>query len=163
MFIGAYIFGTSLSYSFETGSLFFLGSAFLWGANDVIVKNKIKHFSPFFLAFGRNFFSLIILFPISVRYIPENLQKFSIEDSFYFLFYGLIVAGTILLLYIAFRYIRTAEATSYLLLSPIITALGAFFIFGERLNTIQLIGGAVILVGLYLMTKKIKHLSTKRS
>ena len=161
MGIGAYLFGTSLSYSFETGSLFFLGSAFLWGANDVIVKNKIKHFSPFFLAFGRNFFSLIILFPISVRYIPENLQKLNMQDLFYFLFYGLIVAGTILLLYIAFRHIRTAEATSYLLFSPIITAVGAFLIFGEQLNTIQLIGGAVIIVGLYLMTQSSRRL-TKR-
>lgn len=154
MGIGAYVFGTSFSYSFEIENLFFLCSAFLWGANDVIVKNKIKHFSPFFLAFGRSFFSLIILFPISFRYIPENLQKLSIEDSFYFLFYGLIVAGTILLLYIAFRHVKTAEATSYLLFSPIITAVAAFFIFGERLSTIQLIGGAIILGGLFLMTKK---------
>ena len=158
MFIGAYIFGTSLSYSFETGSLFFLGSALLWGANDVIVKNKIKHFSPFFLAFGRNFFSLIILFPISVQYIPDNLKKLEIQDIFYFLLYGLIAAGLIILLYSAFKYVKTAEAVSYQLLAPIITGVIAFYIFGERLNTIQLIGGAIILVGLYLMAQSSKRL-----
>jgi len=161
MFVGTYVFSTSLSYSFEIGNLFFLGSAFVWGINDIIVKSKRKNLSPFFLAFGRSFFSLIILFPLSFRYIPENLQKFNIQDSFYFLFYGLIIAGTILLLYIAFRHIKIAEATSYLLFSPIITAVGAFLIFGERLNTIQLIGGAVILVGLYLMTQGSRGLAKR--
>jgi len=151
MGIGAYIFGTSLSYSFEIGNLFFLGSAFVWSINSVIAKSMVKHFSPFFLAFGRNFFSLIILFPISVRYIPDNLKKLEVQDVFYFLLYGLVVAGLILLLYFAFRYIKTAEAVSYQLLSPILTAIMAFLIFGERLNTIQLIGGAIILLGLFLM------------
>lgn len=154
MLVGGSIFATSLFYSFEIGNLFFLCSAFVWGINDIIAKSKTKYFSPFFLAFGRNFFSLVILFPIAIRYVPENLQKLTIQDIFYFLLYGLIVAGLILFLYIAFKYIKTAEATSYQLLSPIITAVLAFFIFGERLNTIQLIGGAVILGGLFLMTKQ---------
>ncbi len=154
MLVGAYIFATSLFYSFEIGNLFFLCSAFVWGINDIIAKNKIKYFSPFFLAFGRNFFSLVVLFPIAIRYVPENLQKLEIQDIFYFLLYGLVVAGLILFLYIAFRYIKTAEATSYQLLSPIITAVIALFIFGERLSIMQIAGGAIILIGLYLMAKK---------
>lgn len=155
MGVGAYLFGTSLFYSFEIENLFFLGSALLWGANDVIVKSKIRRFSPFFLAFGRNFFSLFILLPISFRYIPQNLQKLAIQDIFYFLLYGLVAAGLILLLYTSFKYLKTAEAMSYQLFAPIITAVMAFFIFDEQLNTIQLIGGAVILGGLFLMTKKV--------
>lgn len=153
MFAGAYIFITSFSYSFETTSLFFLGSAFVWGANDVIVRSKIKHFSPFFLAFGRNFFSLCILLPIAIRYVPENLQKVSFENLIYFLIYGLVVAGTILLLYIAFRYVKIVEAISYQTFSPVVAAVSAFFILGERLSGIQIIGGAVILFGLYLTTR----------
>ena len=155
MFVGAIVFGTSLSYSFETGNLLYLGSAFVWSINDVVAKRMVKHFSPFFLAFGRNFFGLIILFPISFRYIPQNLQKLAMQDVFYFLLYGIVVAGLILLLYTALRFIKTAEALSYQLLSPILTATLALLIFGERLSTIQLVGGAFILGGLYLMTKKI--------
>ena len=157
MLVGAYVFATSLSHSFETTNLFFLASAFVWSINSVIAKSMIKkHFSPFFLAFGRNFFSLFILFPLSFRYIPENLQKLAVQDVFYFLLYGLVVAGLTLSLYTAFKYIKVAMALSYQLLSPIITALLAFFIFGERLSSIQLIGGAFILAGLYLMTKSIR-------
>jgi len=156
MLIGGYVFSTSLSYSFEIGNLFFLGSAFVWGINDIIVKSKRKNLSPFFLAFGRNFFSLFILFPLAIQYLPDNLQKLTGQDAFYFLIYGLVVSGIILSLYFALGFIKTAEATSYQLISPIITAVIAFFIFGERLNTIQLIGGGVILTGLYLMTGKIQ-------
>jgi len=163
MGIGAYIFGTSLSFSFEAGSLFFLGSAFVWSINSVIARSMVKHFSPYFLAFGRNLFSLIILFPLSFRYIPGNLEKLAIQDIFYFLLYGLVVAGLILLLYMAFKYIKTAEALSYQLLYPIVTAVLAFFIFNERLNITQLIGGAVILGGLYFMTQASGHLTKRKS
>jgi len=159
MFIGAYVFSTSLSFSFEIGNLYFLGSAFVWGINDIIVKRKRKHLSPFFLAFGRNFFSLLILLPLAIQYLPENLQKLTGQDAFLLLLYGLIVAGIILLLYFAFGYIKTAEALSYQLLSPIITAVIAFYTFGERLNSIQITGGGVILIGLYLMANKNKTTS----
>ena len=158
MLIGGYIFSTSLSFSFEMGSLFFIGSAFVWGINDIIVKRKRKNLSPFFLAFGRNFFSLFILFPLAIQYLPENLQKLTGQDVFYFLIYGLVVSGIILSLYFALGFIKTAEALSYQLFSPIITSIIAFFIFGERLSTIQLIGGGVILVGLYLMAQSSKRL-----
>lgn len=161
MFVGTYVFSTSLSYSFEIGNLFFLGSAFVWGINDIIVKRKRKNLSPFFLAFGRNFFSLFILFPLAIQYLPENLQKLTGQDVFYFLIYGLVVSGIILSLYFAFGYIKTAEALSYQLFSPILTAIIAFYIFGERLNTIQLIGGVVILVGLYLMTQSSRGLAKR--
>jgi len=153
MLIGGYIFSTSFSFSFDIGGLFFIGSAFVWGINDIVVKRKRKILSPFFLAFGRNFFSLLILFPLALQYLPENLQKLTGQDAFLLLLYGLIVSGLILSLYFAFGYIKTAEALSYQLFSPILTASLAFFIFGEHLNTIQLIGGGVILVGLYLMTQ----------
>jgi len=158
MLIGGYIFSTSFSFSFEIGNLFFLGSAFVWGINDIIVKSKVRHSSPVFLAFGRNFFSLFILFPLAIQYLPENLQKLTGQDVFYFLLYGMVVSGLILSLYFAFGYIKTAEALSYQLLSPILTAIIAFFIFGERLNTIQLIGGMVILVGLFLMAQSSRGL-----
>jgi O-acetylserine/cysteine efflux transporter len=151
MGIGAYVFGTSLSFSFEISNLFFLGSAFLWSINSVIARNLTKHFSPFFLVFGRNFFSLFILFPLSLKYIPANLEKITIQDASGFLLYGLVVGGLILGLYFAFRYIKTAEALSFQLISPILTAGIAFYVFGEMLNIAQITGGFIILAGFYLL------------
>lgn len=153
MFGGAYIFATSFSFSFEIGSLFFIGSSFVWGINDIIVKSKRKNLPPFFLAFGRNFFSLFILFPLALQYLPESIQKLTGQDIFYFSLYGLIIAGTIVCLYFAFGFIKTAEATSYQLLSPIITAVIAFIIFGENLSNVEFIGALLILGGLFLMGK----------
>ncbi|EKD65442.1 MAG: hypothetical protein ACD_50C00083G0001 [uncultured bacterium] len=155
MFVGAYVLSTSVSFSFEVGNLFFLGSAFVWGINDIIVKSRIRHSSSFFLAFGRNFFSLFILLPLALQYFPESLQKTTGQDMFLFLLYGLIVAGTIVCLYLAISYLKTAEATSYQLTSPILTAVIAFFIFGEYLSGIEFIGAMLILGGLFLMGKRL--------
>ena len=157
MFVGVYLFSVSFSTYFELGNLFFLGSAFFWGANDIIVKSKLRYFSPFFLAFGRNFFSLPILFLLAREHIIDNLQKVTLHDAIYFLLYGVLSAATVLFLYLAFRHIKTAEATSFQLFSPAITAVGAFFIFGERLSFVQLGGGIIILLGLYLMTRSVRY------
>lgn len=157
MFVGAYVFTGGISLSFKMGNIFFLSAAFVWGVNDVIVRKKVSNLPPLFLSFGRNFFSSIFLLPLAIGFIPQSVAKMSAGSIVYFLVYGFVVAGIILTIYTALKYIKVAEATSFQLLIPIITATISFFILGERLNTIQLIGGAIILGGLFLMTKNSKN------
>lgn len=162
MFIGAFIFTNALFLSFRISNLFFLGSAFVWGLNDVIIKRKTKNFSSFFLSFGRNFFSALFLFPFAFRYIPNNIQKINTGDIFYFLLYGAIVAAIILCLYSALSYIKTAEATSFQLLIPLVTLTVAFFVLGEQMSSSQILGAALILCGLFLITQKNNDNNTLR-
>lgn len=161
MFVGAYVFTGGISLSFKMGNIFFLSAAFVWGVNDVIVRKKVSNLPPLFLSFGRNFFSSIFLLPLAIGFIPQSVAKMSTGSIVYFLVYGFIVAGIILTIYTALKYIKVAEATSFQLLIPIITATISFFILGERLSAIQFIGGAIILVGLYLMTRNSGHLTKK--
>lgn len=161
MFVGAYVFTGGISLSFKMGNILFLSSAFVWGVNDVIVRKKVSNLPPLFLSFGRNFFSSIFLLPLAIGFIPQSVAKMSTGSIAYFLVYGFVVAGIILTIYTALKYIKVVEATSFQLLIPIITATISFFILGEKLNTVQLIGGAIILIGLYLMTRNSGHL-TKR-
>lgn len=153
MFLGAYIFSMAFESSFKMGNFMFLGAAFVWGLNDVIIRKISKEFSSFFLSFGRNFFSAIFLFPLAYKFIPQSLEKINHVQIFYFLLYGAVVAVIILTLYQAFRYIKTAEATSFQLLIPVVTAIVAFLLLGETLNQFQLIGGGLILTGLYFITR----------
>lgn len=154
MFAGAYIFSATFQSSLRVSSLLFLGAALVWGMNDVIVKKTTKRFSSFFLSFGRNFFSALFLLPLAYKYVPQNIEKINSAWVLYFLLYGAVVAGIVLSLYQAFRYIKTAEAISFQLLSPIVTLVIAFMVFQETLDRFQLIGGALILTGLYLMTRQ---------
>lgn len=152
MFLGGYIFFAQ-GFSFNTGNLFFLATALVWGINDTVIRKKNRDFSSFFLAFGRSFFSLIFLLPLAYRYIPQNIERITVTNIYFFLLYGGVVAGILLSKYSALRYLKTAEATAFQLASPIVTLIVAFFVLGESLVSIQLIGGSLVLFGLYLTTR----------
>lgn len=154
MFFGALVFITGFSLTFKASYLLFLGSAFVWGINDVIIKWKIHKISPLFLSFGRNFFSSIFLFFLAFQSIPLNIGKMNFFHVSYFLIYGAFIAGIILFLYLAFKYIKTSEATVFQLIIPLVTATAAFFTLGEYLDLPQIIGGLFILIGLFLMLSK---------
>lgn len=151
MFAGAYIF--FIPGAFKLGNLFFLATAFVWGTIDTIIRRKNRDFSTFFLAFGRSFFSILFLFPLAYKYIPQNIEKITTTSTYFFLLYGGVVAGILLSKYFALRYLKTAEATAFQIASPIITLIVAFFILGEHLVLIQLVGGSLVLFGLYLATR----------
>lgn len=151
MFIGGYIFSTGFSLSFRVGSLFFLTAAFVWGINSVVIRRNVREISPLFLAFGRNFFSALFLLPISYGYLAQGFKSLTPFYGAYFIIYGAVVAGILLFAYMSLQYIKTAEATSFQLLVPIIAAVIAFFVFGERLSITDLFGAALILSGLFLI------------
>jgi len=67
--------------------------------------------------------------------------------------YGGVVAGILLFKYFALRFLKTAEATSFQIASPLVTLVVAFFVLGEHLVSIQLMGGGLVLFGLYLTTR----------
>ena len=152
MFLGASVFLFPGS-SFRLGNLFFLSTAFVWGLNDTIIRRKNRDFSPFFLAFGRSFFSLIFLLPMSYGYIAQNIEKVTVINIYYFLLYGAVIAGILLFKYFALRYLKTAEAIAFQTISPVVTLIVAFFILGEHLASVQLLGGGLVLAGLYLITQ----------
>lgn len=139
--------------SFKLGNLFFLGAAFVWALNDTIIRAKNRDFSPFFLAFGRSFFSLIFLLPLSYGYIGQNIEKITTVNIYFFFLYGAVVAGILLFKYFALRFLKTAEAIAFQTISPIVTLTVAFFAFGEYFNSTQLIGGSLVVAGLYLITR----------
>ena len=151
MLIGAGVFSSPLT--INLGNLFFLSAAFAWGLNSVITRSKVRELSPFFLAVGRNTFSAIFLFPVAYRYIEPNISLLTPTNAFFFLLYGAVIAGFLLSSYTALKFIKAGEATSFQLISPLITLVVAFIILGERFTPIQLIGGVLVLTGLYLIVK----------
>lgn len=156
MLIGAAVFSAPLSSSLNLGNLFFLFSAFVWGLNNVITRSKARELSPFFLAFGRNTFSVLFLLPFAYKYIHENIELVKVVHISYFLLYGAVIAGFLLALYTALRFVKAAEATSFQLLSPLITLSIAYIFLGEQLSAVQLLGGLLVLSGLYLIVIKVK-------
>lgn len=151
MLIGAGVFSAPLT--MDLGNLFFLSAAFVWGLNAVITRSKVRELSPFFLAVGRNTFSALFLLPVAYKYIAGNIGLVNSTHVFFFLIYGAVIAGFLLSSYTALKFIKAGEATSFQLMSPLITLVVAFFILGERFALTQLLGGVLVLVGLYLIVK----------
>lgn len=154
MIFGGYVFTFATTFSFRIANILFLTTSFVWAINTVIVKSQLKNFSPIFLAFGRYFVSSIILFSFSVSSFGENLNKITIQNVFLLLSYAVVIVGLVLLLYHALKYVKTAEAISCQLLTPILTALIGFFFLKESLETGRLVGGGVVLIGLFLMIQR---------
>lgn len=151
MLVGAYFF--SIPLTLNLGNAFFLLSAFVWGMNSVITRSKARQLSPFFLAFGRNTFSAFFLLPIAYKYVQTNIGLVNSVQTFYFFLYGALLAAFFLSSYTALRFVKAAEATSFQLISPLITVVIAFFFLGERLGMNQLGSGILVLAGLYLIVK----------
>lgn len=148
---GAAIF--SMPLTFNLGNLFFLAAALAWGFNGVITRSKVRELSPFFLAVGRNTFSGLFLSLVAYKYVGSNINLVTPVSGFFFLIYGLAIAGFLLSSYSALKFIKAGEATSVQFLAPLFTLLVAFVVLGERFTILQLFGGALVLSGLYLIVK----------
>lgn len=151
MLIGAGIFSAPLTFSL--GNLFFLAAALAWGFNSVITRSKVRELSPFFLAVGRNTFSGLFLSLVAYKYVGSNINLVTPVSGFFFLLYGAAIAGFLLSSYTALKFIKAGEATSVQFLAPFFTLVIAFIVLGERFTLSQLFGGALVLVGLYLIVK----------
>lgn len=154
MTLGGFAITIEKTFSLSTANILFLMTSFVWAINTVIVKRQLKNFSPIFLAYGRYFVSSVILFWFSVSSFGENIMKITLPNAFLLLSYGLVIVGLILLLYNALRFVKTAEAISCQLLSPILTVFIGIFFLKESLETGRIVGGGIVLIGLFLMLQK---------
>lgn len=154
MMLGAYVFTFKTTFLLNIANILFLLAAFVWGINTVIVRRQLKNFSPLYIAFGRYFVSSLILFSFATSSFSENIKKITAENAFLFLLYAVVVSGLILLLYHSLRYIKAAEASSFQLLAPILTAIISVFFLGEHIEAVRLMGGGVVILGLFLMIKR---------
>ena len=91
--------------------------------------------------------------PLAVIHLPPRIL-------FILFISGLFCIGLAhSIFYFAIRATGIALASSILLISPFLTAIFSYFIFGEILTAGQLISGAALLTGGYIvsMSKGIKH------
>lgn len=82
-----------------------------------------------------------------------NISQVGIELPMYSLLIWVVVMGAVApfwLVFTAMKYIDAKKAAILGLVEPVIASLVAFILLGEILSTIQLIGGAIVLIGVTL-------------
>jgi drug/metabolite transporter (DMT)-like permease len=144
-----------LGFSFAFGaaiavSIYFLGGEVLVRQRGSIALTTLAMgvgagfwliFSPFWLWSWELFANTI------------NISQVGIELPIYSLLIWVAVMGAVApfwLVFTAMKYIDAKKAAILGLLEPVIASLVAFILLGEILSTIQLIGGAIVLIGVTL-------------
>ena len=149
------------SLQMKLGIIFVVLAELFWTLYAVYVQKKLKSyntlaFMPYVLIISFFVFSVLAMIkgnPMAIIYLPPK--------ALFFLFIsGLFCIGIAhSIYYFAIRATGIALASSVLLVSPFLTAIFSYFIFGEILTVGQLISGAIILIGGYIVSKSkgIKH------
>ncbi|MEH6938097.1 DMT family transporter [Bacillus sp. JJ664] len=139
------------SMKFNVGDLFMLIAVCIWGLYSVCSRWATKTVSPIMATLYSGVFGLILI-------IPFNLTDFTISkvDTAFvvsILYTGVISTVLCMIFWnIGVQKIGAITAGIFLNFNPIFTAILAFFILGEKLSWIQVIGSVIVIIGCYLFT-----------
>ncbi|MDO8427817.1 MAG: DMT family transporter [Candidatus Diapherotrites archaeon] len=146
-FIGLFLFFSS-GLMFSVFSIFFLAAALSWGLQDVLAKEIIHQAGPGLMNLGRVLFGSAVL---GFFVFPEILPVLTVH-WISFLLVGFLYFGTNYLGFYAMKELTAAEAVSFYLMGPVISLLLSAVWLHEPISGAQLAGGAVILLGLGLVS-----------
>lgn len=123
------------------GALFFtLATIF---SKKIIQKNSPEYFS-FFRILG----ALCVLVPATYFLHGNVFNQTHIIFRGYILVDGVIVAALFLFLYKSIQLKSVSSFSFFNTLTPVLVALGGFYLFGETMNAVQIGGAALILFSL---------------
>jgi len=144
---------------FRFGIFLSLAASISWAFGGVYTKKHAANFNPYFSMGLQMIISAIALFGvtfttgdmINVRDIPLNGW---LAVSY------LVIIGSVLT-FIAYVYmlqrLPTSQASIYAYINPVVAVLLGAVIFNERLNIYIAIGGAVTILGVYLVNDSFKR------
>lgn len=137
-----------------TGAVLVFGAVIAALGYAVFVKYLMSHYNATTLVFYQNFIGFIYFVPC---FFAVDFQYFSTASFFTFRAIAAIVQLSIFASVIAFIfYSRSVKALGvtkagvFCYIIPVLTALFAFFVAGERLSAVQWIGMAVVILGLFV-------------
>jgi drug/metabolite transporter (DMT)-like permease len=135
------------------GDLMFLAGAVLWGVYSVLARVASRRFSPVGTTLYGTAIGTVILIPLallegglgSVASAPPE----ALAGMAYLAVFGTV--GAFVLFNLGVSRIGAARASAFALLVPIIGVLSSVALLGEELGPMTLVGGAIVLVGLWLI------------
>lgn len=159
MFIGtlalysAQINPTTLWVNPSLGDLLIISATILWAIENIIAKKAmILGESNFVVTFARMFFGGLILFGFVLLLGKfDILLSLSMQQITNILISTSILMGYVFFWYWSIKLINVSKATSFLLLSPVISLIVGVTLLGEPYPALQLIGSALILIGSYFV------------
>ncbi len=138
------------------GDLLVLASALAWSSFTVAGKGILSRFSPLATITPVMFVGGLLVLPLSLFKGEWNhLFNLSITTWTAILFLGFFCSGLgYLFWYSALEKRDSGVVGIYLYLEPFVTLIGAYLLLGEEIGWITMIGGGMVLAGVFLATRK---------
>ena len=144
-----------INLAFNQGDLVILGGALAWAAYSIGVKKVVTNVSPLVITTLSIFFGLLLLFPatyVELTFHPTNpLTWESILALIYLGLFPSVIAFWLWNRGIA--QVGPTKASMFYNLLPLFTAIMSYLFMGEIPQNYHLIGGSLILLGVFWGTK----------
>ena len=135
------------------GDALFVGGAVLWGVYSVLARRASARFNAVSVSLYGIAFGTAVLIPLAV--LEGGLGTLAtapieaIAGIGYLAVFGTV--GAFVLLNLGVARLGAARASAFALLVPVVGVLSSVALLGERIGPLTLIGGAVVLAGLWLV------------
>ncbi|MED4583312.1 DMT family transporter [Brevibacillus choshinensis] len=145
---------------FNVGDLWMLAAVAMWGIYSVCARWAMQSVTPLMSTLYSGVFGVALM-------LPFNLTTFTVQNtnwSFWVsLFYVGVLATVVSMVMwnVGVQKVGATSAGMFLNFNPVFTAILAFFLLGERMTTIQLLGSVIVIVGCYLFSR-LKNVSLRR-
>jgi drug/metabolite transporter (DMT)-like permease len=145
------------------GDFLILASALTWTAFTVGGREFLSRFPPLAAITPIMWVGCLITLPFSwLRWEWNLLFQISLFAWMGILFLGIFCSGLAYLFwYSALEKRDSSVVGMYLYLEPFVTLIGAYLFLSEEIHWITLMGGGMILLGVYLATRKVSRLENR--
>lgn len=144
------------------GDMLAIAAAIIWAFYSLAIKRMDTKVSPIYLT-RRTFFYGIILGLVWLI-LQEGSIDFSLLKTngnyFHVAFLGLIASGMCYVFWsMAIRAIGAIKTSNYIYLMPLFTMITSWIVLKETITPLMLIGGLLILLGVYITERGLPRLS----
>ncbi|MDN7245415.1 DMT family transporter [Planococcus shenhongbingii] len=139
------------SMQFNKGDLYMLAAVAVWGIYSVCSKWAMASTSPMMATLYSGVFGVAFL-------LPFNMAAFTVTNINAPFVYSILYTGVIstvlcfVLWNIGVNKLGATTSGLFLNFNPIFTAILAFFILGEKMMGVQLLGSALVILGCYFFS-----------
>jgi drug/metabolite transporter (DMT)-like permease len=130
------------------GDLIVLSATIAWATSAIVMKKYLTPMSASVITFYRFFFPALIF----TMYL--GLTSSLIINNIYQILIGVIIGIGTILYYEGLKRLKAAQVSGLELSTPFFAAILAFLVLNEFITSMQIIGIALLFIGVYFISKK---------
>ena len=130
------------------GDVYVLLSTVAWATTTIVVRKYLRDLDAGVVTFYR----YLVASAVFITYL--SFRSSLVLSNVYQILVGVIVGAGTILYYEGLKRIKAAQVCALELFTPFFAALFGFFILKEHVTVMQIMGIALLFVGVYLLSKK---------